>query len=64
MLESIAVGFVVSFAVGGILAGFAGFQVGKITTEYRTEKEHIILVAQNEAYERILNVSTIRREIK
>lgn len=55
MLESIAISFVV---------GVAGFQVGKISTEYRTEKEHIILVAKNEAYEKILSVSTIRREIK
>lgn len=56
--------FLGGFSAGLVFASIAGYQVGKITTEYRTEKEHIVLVAKNEAYEKILNVSTIRREIK
>ena len=56
--------FLGGLAAGAVFASVAGFKAGSFFQRLRTKEEHIVLVAQNTAYEKILNVSTIRREIK
>ena len=55
---------VAGFAVGCIFAGFAGYKSGGFVERWKIEKEHIILSAKLEAYEKMLDVSKIKREIR
>ena len=50
--------------LGAVVASVAGFKVGGFVERLNIREEHITLTAKIEAYEKILQVSTIKREIK